>query len=457
MSSRTYAIKTALLWIRSDLRLSDNTALHFALEQYELVIPVYIFDRADFEASQMGARQVAMLLACLESLQKNLRVIGSDLVIRHGNPLDELQTLARETGTSAIFCNAEHEPHHCKRDEHISAILKERNLKWHCFEDTSIHAPNEILKENATPYVVFTPYFKMWQTRTKTECWPKPKNIRPIPSNVRRGQLPSLTYFNHQLDIPLPPCGEKAAHEALKTFCAQGLSKYSTQRDFPVIETGTSRLSHHLRFGTISARTIFHKIQQTSSLKPDLSRDAKIFTSELAWRDFYRAILWHFPQVAKECFRAEYNNIEWSKNESHFEAWCKGRTGFPIVDTAMRQLNQTGWMHNRLRMIVASFLTKDLLINWQWGERYFMEKLFDADLAANNGGWQWSAGTGTDAQPYFRIFNPMSQAAKFDPEGLFIKEYVPEAETFKYTAPIVNHSEQRVKALAMYKKAKEKG
>ena len=247
MSLRTCTIKTALLWFRSDLRLSDNTALHIALKQYELVIPVYIFDQADFKASQMGARQIAMLLACLESLQKNLQFIGSDLVVRHGNSIDELQNLAIETGATAIFCNAEHEPHHRKRDEHISAILKERNLEWDCFEDASIHAPNEILKENAAPYVVFTPYFKIWQTRIKTECWAKPKNIRPIPSNIQRGQLPSLADFDYQLDISLPPCGEKAAHETLKTFCAQGLSKYSTQRDFPILENGTSRLSHHLR------------------------------------------------------------------------------------------------------------------------------------------------------------------------------------------------------------------
>lgn len=250
------------------------------------------------------------------------------------------------------------------------------------------------------------------------------------------------------------PSGEKQAQLVLKKFIQTNIMRYHSERNNPFLDS-TSRLSPHLRFGTISPRTVLATAQKSLSENPHHHNEIQTFISELIWRDFYKYILFHFPHVAEKSFQPQYENIHWENDEKLFIAWCEGKTGYPIVDAAMRQLNQTGWMHNRLRMITASFLTKDLLIDWRKGEKYFMLKLFDGDLAANNGGWQWSAGTGTDAQPYFRVFNPTSQAAKFDPDGKFIEKFIPEVNTLDYLPPIVNHAEQRMKALALYKLAKK--
>jgi deoxyribodipyrimidine photo-lyase len=253
------------------------------------------------------------------------------------------------------------------------------------------------------------------------------------------------------VEIPLPPASEEAARRLFATFCSRDLPRYAEVRNLPALDA-TSRLSPHLRLGTISARTIAAAAEKAAQQHPSTRRQVDTFVGELIWRDFYRQILWHFPHVADGCFKTQYDRLPWENSERCFKAWREGRTGFPIVDAGMRQLNRTGWMHNRARMITAMFLTKDLLVSWQWGERYFMQKLLDADLASNNGGWQWSAGTGTDAQPYFRIFNPISQTQKFDPEGAYIRQYVPEIDTKDYPAPIVNHAEQRLKTLAMFQR-----
>jgi deoxyribodipyrimidine photo-lyase len=282
---------------------------------------------------------------------------------------------------------------------------------------------------------------------------PRVKFNRPSSFKEPRGlPLPSAKELGFSVDIVLPPGGERNARERLKQFASGDLLHYADQRDFPALDA-TSRFSPHIRLGTLSVRTILAEVERAADLHPGARRQTDIFTNELIWRDFYRQILWHFPHVATGCFKEEYNDLKWENDNRLFAAWCEGRTGFPIVDAGMRQLNQTGWMHNRVRMIVAMFLTKDLLVSWQWGERYFMQKLMDADLASNNGGWQWSSSTGTDAQPYFRIFNPISQAEKFDPEGSYIKKYVPESDTLAYPAPIVDHAIQRVKALALFKKS----
>jgi deoxyribodipyrimidine photo-lyase len=254
-------------------------------------------------------------------------------------------------------------------------------------------------------------------------------------------------------DVPVPAAGEKSAQELLRAFLKKNIFRYQSTRNFP-LEDSTSHLSPHLRFGTLSPRTVLAAARRARNEDPASKKQIDVFIGELIWRDFYKQILWEFPHVATRAFRPAYDKIKWENRTDWFQAWCEGQTGFPIVDAAMRQLNQTGWMHNRLRMIVSSFLTKDLLVSWQWGESYFMEKLFDGDLAANNGGWQWAAGTGTDAQPYFRIFNPTSQTEKFDPEGKFIAQYVPEANSLTYSAPIVDHAAQRIRALEMYKTAR---
>lgn len=265
--------------------------------------------------------------------------------------------------------------------------------------------------------------------------------------------VPTLASLGFTLEAAIPAGGEKEGRKLLTQFTAGPLCAYRSQRDFPAME-GVSRLSPHLAFGTVSSRTVLAAVEKTRRANSTHSAEIDTFAGEIIWREFYRQVLWHYPHAATGCFRPEYDKLAWENNETYFAAWCAGRTGFPIVDAAMRQLNQTGWMHNRLRMIVAMFLTKDLLVNWQWGERYFMQKLVDADLASNNGGWQWSAGTGTDAAPYFRIFNPNSQAAKFDPEGKFIARFVPEADSLAYAAPIVDHAQQRVKALELYRRGR---
>jgi len=262
--------------------------------------------------------------------------------------------------------------------------------------------------------------------------------------------LPSAKTLGFDVEIKLPPAGEEAARAQLKKFAHADLLNYTQNRDIPA-RHATSGLSPHLRLGTISPRTVVAVAEKAAQAHPQGKSSVSKYIGELIWRDFYKQILWHWPHVATGAFRQKYDALKWSTNEKHFAAWCEGRTGYPLVDAGMRQLNTTGWMHNRVRMVTAAFLTKDLHISWQWGERYFMQKLLDADLAANNGGWQWSAGTGTDAQPWFRIFNPASQAEKFDPEGFYIHQYVPEVETRDYPAPIVNHAEERAKTLTLFK------
>jgi deoxyribodipyrimidine photo-lyase len=309
-----------------------------------------------------------------------------------------------------------------------------------------------VLKADGKPYTVFTPYSKIWKQQPIPELSPRPRKIN-TPSGMDSMPLPTPGELGHIPGIPLPPAGEKAALDCLKHFTGENLLHYGSRRDIPALDA-TSHLSPHLRFGTISPRTIFHAALAARQRHRASAREIDVFVSELIWRDFYKTILFYFPGVMDHSFRKDYEAVEWENDKKFFQAWCEGRTGFPIVDAAMRQLNQTGWMHNRLRMIVASFLTKDLLIDWREGEAYFMKQLLDGDPAANNGGWQWAAGTGTDAQPYFRIFNPYSQAEKFDPDGKFIETCIPEINSLDYPRPIVDHTRQRSKALALYQAAK---
>jgi deoxyribodipyrimidine photo-lyase len=319
------------------------------------------------------------------------------------------------------------------------------------FKDGVLHEPDEILKADGTPYKVFTAYSHVWRTKTKAAILPPAKfpSVAKFehPSGIA---LPTARELGFAVEIPLPPAGEEAALAQFTKFGSRDLLNYAAGRDFPALGA-TSRLSPHIRLGTISPRTIVAAAEKAAKKHPGARRHVDTFVGELIWRDFYRQILWHFPHVAHACFRPKYDALKWENNEKLFAAWCEGRTGYPLVDAGMRQLNTTGWMHNRVRMVVSMFLTKDLLISWQWGERYFMQRLLDADLASNNGGWQWSAGTGTDAQPWFRIFNPASQAQKFDPEGRYIHRYVPEVDTRAYIAPIVDHASQRLKTLALFR------
>lgn len=468
-------MKTVIHWFRRDLRVSDNVALSEAAKRAETFIPLFIFEDAFRTGPDVGAARLGFLLQSVESLRKNLAELGHKLIIRCGKSEEILPKLAKEIGAQAVFANKRYEPYTQKRDERITKALLDVGVGFELFKDAVIWEEAEILNLAGKPYTVFTPYSKAW----KAKAIPLPKaklknsNTQPHAPNIPADTLPAATdALGHPLTQTIPPGGERAALELLRKFMAGPVYGYSATRNFPAIDGG-SNLSPHLRAGTIGVRTILAELKKARELAtPPQAASCDVFLNELIWREFYTQVLHNFPHVTKGAFRPEYDQLKWSDNQEHFAAWCEGRTGFPIVDAAMRCLNATGTMHNRLRMIVAMFLTKDLLINWQSGERYFMKQLVDGDLAANNGGWQWSAGTGTDAAPYFRIFNPVSQAEKFDAEGKFVRRWIPELKDFsedliqqpwenplllsksKYAQRIVLHDEQRVKCLAMFKAVK---
>jgi deoxyribodipyrimidine photo-lyase len=445
-------MKRALFWFRRDLRLKDNPALARALKECEEIIPVFVFDPGILTSPDVGARRVAFLLASLESLTKNLEHLGSGLLAETGKPEGVLAFLIKKYQVEALYWNGDLEPYALKRDEMIRQLCLQMGVRAVEVQDQCIQSPGHVLKADGSPYTVFTPYSKVWKQQPVPLLAPRPTKIKS-PSGLKSDPLPSLQELGHHLTIPVPDAGEKAAHDLLKAYMQNGVASYESKRNIPVLDA-TSHLSPHLRFGTISPRSVHAAALSAKQSHLQAGKEIDVFISELIWRDFYKTILFYFPHVATGSFRPVYNDLEWENKKDLFQAWCEGQTGFPIVDAAMRQLNQTGWMHNRLRMIVASFLTKDLLIDWRQGERYFMQQLYDGDLAANNGGWQWAAGTGTDAQPYFRIFNPASQAEKFDPEGRFIEKYIPEINSMTYAAPVVDHAQQRLKALAMFKKVR---
>ncbi len=469
-------MKTVIHWFRRDLRVSDNVALAEAVRRAEQIIPVFIFEDAFRSGPDVGAARLAFLLQSVESLRKNLAELGYSLVVRNGKSAELLPKLCAEFGAQAVFANKRYEPYAQRRDEQITGILLRAGFGFELFKDAVVWEEQEVLTQAGKPFTVFTPYSRVWKTRAIPA--PKPR----LAKRAGRGQtfhshpLPaSPDEVGYPLTQTVPAAGERAALELLRRFMASPVYEYGGNRNFPAID-GTSGLSPHLRAGTIGIRTILAELAKArAQATPAQASGCDVFLSELIWREFYLQVLHNFPHVTKGAFRPEYDRLAWSDNQAHFAAWCVGRTGYPIVDAAMRCLNATGTMHNRLRMIVAMFLTKDLLIHWQWGERYFMKQLVDGDMAANNGGWQWSAGTGTDAAPYFRIFNPVSQGEKFDPQGEFVRRWVPELASFtddlihqpwenplllarsKYSARVVLHEEQRGKCLAMFKAVKTGG
>ena len=462
-------------WFRRDLRISDNTALSEAARRGDQVIPVFILEDALRTGPDVGAGRLAFLLQSIEALRKNLAELGCPLVIRSGRSEELIAQLCRETGAGAVFANKRYEPYAQARDRRLSETLFHAGVEFKLYKDAVVWEETEILTQASQPYTVFTPYSKAWKLRPIPA--PRPQ-FKPAPHGRALPAVPSEklpldpAVFGHPRTQNLPPAGERAARETLRRFMAGPVLEYAGQRNFPAV-SGTSQLSPHLRAGTIGIRTILRELNQVrAKATTTQAASCEVFLNELIWREFYAQVLVNFPHVTKGAFRPEYDRLKWSENRDHFAAWCAGRTGYPIVDAAMRCLNATGAMHNRLRMIVAMFLTKDLLINWQWGERYFMQQLVDGDMAANNGGWQWSAGTGTDAAPYFRIFNPVTQGEKFDPEGSFVRKWVPELASFpaesihqpwaeplylaktKYPACIVQHDVQRDLCLAMFKAVK---
>lgn len=427
----------ALFWFRRDLRLEDNTALFRALNENENVLPVFIFDTTILsKLENTYDRRVDFIHQALEYIQLHLLKIGSTLQIEIGEPLQVFKKLLTEYKISAVYTNTDYEPAAIERDEQIKNLIEQHHGKFLSFKDQCIFEKNEVIKDDGKPYTIFTPYSNKWKSKLE------PKHYSPHPSEKHFGnflkqkeiQLPSLEQIGFKkTDILFNP------PETVKQHL---LTNYKLQRDYPAIP-GTSRMSMHLRFGTVSIRKLVANCIGVSDT----------WLNELIWREFYMMILWHFPQVVTKAFKPKYDHIKWSNNEEHFEKWCKGQTGFPIVDAGMRELNKTGFMHNRVRMIVSSFLIKDLLIDWRWGEAYFAQKLNDFDLSANNGGWQWAASSGCDAAPYFRIFNPTEQQKRFDPNFEYIKKWVPEFGTNKYPQPIVDHANARLRTLAVYKEA----
>jgi len=424
----------SIFWFRRDLRFEDNHALFEVTKSETLILPLFIFDTDILsQLEDKNDRRVDFVYQALTDLQNKLLPIGRSLCIRIGKPLDIFKILLEEYDVKAVYTNSDYERSAIARDRAIEAFLKTNSIRFLSFKNQVIFEWNEVLKTNGEPYSIFTPYSKVWKQKLSEN------DLLPYPSEdfinkfipLEHPSFPSLTDigFNKTDMVFSTPVLDKNI-----------IANYENTRIIPAIE-GTTRLSIHLRFGTISIRKVVTCALETNEQ----------WLNELIWREFFMSILVHFPQVETGPFRKKHEAISWRNNEKEFEAWCEGRTGYPIVDAGMRQLNETGWMHNRVRMIVASFLTKHLLIDWRWGEAYFANKLIDYELSSNNGNWQWAAGCGCDAAPYFRVFNPTEQTKRFDPELKYIRKWVKEFDTLNYPQPIVEHSFARNRALETYK------
>jgi len=463
--------KTNIWWIRRDIRLHDNQALTAAVENCDHFVPLFIIEPELMENAAPKRRR--FLLNALTDLDQQLNNLGSRLILRQGPAHQALQSLVDELDNATIFAHEDFSPFARQRDGTVS-----QNMELKLLPGVTLRHPSEILKENGEPYIVFTPFKNKWQAGhlpNPADCLPSPENLPPLPQKIASQSIPAVE--------PLEgfPATSQEARSRLMDFTADGIQHYKSCRDRLDLD-GTSQLSPYLRFGLLSAKETISQAQIAYLQAKVNAQRAEIQTwiSELIWREFYTAILYHFPSVMKKPFREIYEQIHWRDAPEDLQAWVEGMTGYPIVDACMRQLKQTGWMHNRGRMITASFLTKDLLINWQKGEAWFMANLVDGDPAANNGGWQWSAGTGTDAAPYFRIFNPVLQGQKFDPEGAYIAQWVPalrrlpskfrhepwtinkdEAQRYgfhpgqDYPERIVDHSTARQRTLDAYRRARE--
>ncbi|MEO0894930.1 MAG: deoxyribodipyrimidine photo-lyase [Bacteroidota bacterium] len=425
-------------WCRRDLRLDDNAALFHALSSGKEVMPVFIFDKHILDELPEEDGRVQFLHDRLHQLDKELRKMGSSFHVFYGTPEEIWKRLVDEGELEAVYTNHDYEPYARKRDGELSSFFSAHNVGFHTYKDQVIFEKEEILSGSHKPYSVFTPFSKKWKSELN------PDNMRSYETEPlfthfwknEAGKIPSLLSMGFKGSaIPIPSM--KADQDVIKD--------YHETRNFPAVK-GTTRIGIHLRFGTISIRKLARSAWKLN----------ETYLNELIWREFYMQILWNFPHVADAPFREKYGAINWRNNEEEFEKWCQGKTGYPIVDAGMRELNETGYMHNRVRMIVSSFLSKHLLINWQWGENYFATKLLDFELASNNGGWQWAAGSGTDAAPYFRIFNPEAQMKKFDKGLVYTRKWVPEFGTPTYPRPIVDHKAARERCLDAYKMALSK-
>ncbi len=426
----------SIFWFRRDLRLEDNAALYHALKSGLQVLPIFVFDISILnQLEDKTDARVSFIHQTISTLKKELEALGTSLYVHHGTATEAFGKLLNEYSVKAVYTNHDYEPSAIARDEHITTLLGELGIPLKTYKDQCIFEKCEVTKDDGKPYTVFTPYKNKWLAKLNDfylSSYPTENYFKNL-YQTTAFTLPSLTEVGFE---------QSAIHFPPTTDFEHLLKDYQTNRDYPALGA-TTRLSVHLRFGTVSIRKLAKLAQQTSDT----------WLSELIWRDFYFQILYHFPHATKGAFKPQYDAIQWRNNEVEFEKWCNGQTGYPIVDAGMRELNTTGFMHNRVRMIVASFLTKHLLIDWRWGEAYFAKKLLDFDLSANNGGWQWAAGSGCDAAPYFRIFNPYEQTKKFDADLKYIRKWVPEFQQLNYQKPIVDHSMARERCLTVYKNA----
>ncbi len=460
----------SLHWFRRDLRLTDNTALHHAARASAQVVPVYILSTWKTHHGWTGANRQQFLCGSLEALAKNLEAIGSRLIFRSGVAEVELEKLISETGATSLCTNRDPDPFGAEVENRVAALCRRLGVEFLTFKDATLHGPDEVLNGEGKPYRVFTPFSKNWLSLAKPEPLPAVKSLGPA-STVKSLPHPTLRHWGlPSCEAATPPPGERAARERMKKFISSGrLARYGEMRDTPA-GLHSSCLSPDLRFGLISIRELHARCRAAAEGgSPAAKASIQTYIKELAWREFYMAVLNFWPEVLEMEFNPGLRNVPWDGDEQSYERWTEGMTGFPIVDAGMRQLKATGWMHNRVRMIVSMFLTKDLHVHWRLGESWFMRQLVDGEIASNNGGWQWSAGTGADAAPYFRIQNPWSQTLRYDPEGAYIRQWVPELKDVPehrffepsatplargYPIPMVDHHAERDRTLKRFKQAK---
>ena len=428
---------TALFWHRRDLRIDDNKGLFEALKQNEIVNPIFIFDKSILDKLPNNDQRILFIYQEIKSLKKSYQDLGSDLWVYYGEPSEIIPKIAQELNCSSVYFNNDYEPYALQRDQEIQLSLNNIKIEFIGNKDHVIFEKNEVLKDDGKPYTIFTPYSRKWKANLKEE------DLREYSIEKYSGNFVQKQQEKALITVEEMGFESKVLHDFPDRIAKNEILKnYHLSRNFPAVK-GTSKLSLHLRFGTISIRKLALIAREQN----------ETYLNELIWRDFYQMIIFHFPKSAENSFKAQYDKIIWEKNEVHFFSWCTGKTGYPIVDAGMRELNATGFMHNRVRMVVASFLTKHLLLDWRLGAAYFAEKLLDFELASNTGGWQWAAGCGCDAAPYFRVFNPQAQQEKFDKSFEYIKKWVPEYGTSSYPEPIIEHKFARERILQRFKSA----
>jgi len=468
--------RTAILWLRRDLRLRDHPALAAAISGSDRLVPLYVLDQALLAGRFASPTRAWFLLGALIALRSSLRDLGSDLVVRVGDPRQVVPALARETGARDVVVSRDHAPYGRARDRAVAEALAADGVHWHAQRGVLVHEPDELATGQGTPFSVYSPFRRAWEALERRSVVDAPTGLSPLPG-VDPGDIPSLAELSLG-DGPtadpalLPDPSEAAARARLERWLERGVAGYATSRDRLDLEDGTSRLSADLRLGLLSPLEVVERATGGGDGR-------RVFVNELVWREFYAHVLFHRPAVLRHAFVPAFESLPWVDDEAGVAAWREGRTGYPVVDAGMRQLAASGWMHNRARMITASFLTKHLLTDWRVGEAWFMRQLVDGDVASNNGGWQWSASTGTDPQPYFRIFNPILQGRRHDPDGAYVRRWVPELRSVPtarihapwemspdeqaaagcrigtdYPAPIVEHGEARARALAVYEAAR---